>query len=418
MKLLLLVVCCVVSTSLAGLIDKEAKLKAVLNEVDEILQDMKDDDEPHPEPLGDIQKLESMMNEAVIEGDISPKPSHKQDSQGSPAMEEMLLHTENIDEATAEVEAAGGRVLLQLGHNLLVAKVHSRVAKQNSFSHSSAHISSSASASTLTHVNAYWMAREDELKPQPTIQKWTEKTAPMALKREDSNEDFRGDSPYRLTMTGKIAVGIVVASGPGSLAMSQTEYQKVVSECQTGLKFWSDQAAKKRVNLSFVFYSGKATITASNPTSCPSYEACHDVFADASLQAFGYAKGKTGKDNLAQSIKDTAGADGAFLGFFSKYSQGRYAYAYFGGGPIYMQYSNGGWGSDQIDKVFAHETGHVFNAPDEYESCKCAELYGRGTCTAKNANCVSCTSSQGACIMDSTDLGNLCENSKKHVGWC
>ena len=38
-------------------------------------------------------------------------------------MEEMLLHTENIDEATAEVEAAGGRVLLQLGHNLLVAKV-------------------------------------------------------------------------------------------------------------------------------------------------------------------------------------------------------------------------------------------------------------------------------------------------------
>ncbi len=38
-------------------------------------------------------------------------------------MEEMLLHTENIDEATAEVEAAGGHVLLQLGHNLLVAKV-------------------------------------------------------------------------------------------------------------------------------------------------------------------------------------------------------------------------------------------------------------------------------------------------------
>ncbi len=81
------------------------------------------------------------------------------------AMEEMLLHTENIDEATAEVKAAGGHVLLQLGHNLLVAKVSSHVAKQNSFSHSSTHISSSASAETLSHANAYWMAREDELKP-------------------------------------------------------------------------------------------------------------------------------------------------------------------------------------------------------------------------------------------------------------
>ena len=46
------------------------------------MQDLKADDEPHPEVFGDIQNLESMMNEAVIEGDISPKPSHKQDSQG------------------------------------------------------------------------------------------------------------------------------------------------------------------------------------------------------------------------------------------------------------------------------------------------------------------------------------------------
>ena len=329
-------------------------------------------------------------------------------------MEEMLLHTENINEAIAEVEAAGGRVLLQLGHNLLVAKVHSRVAKQNSFSHSSAHISSSASASTLTHVNAYWMAREDELKPQPPVQKWTEKTAPMAFLREDSNKDVRGDSPYRLTMTGKIAVGVVVASGPGSLAISQTEYKKIVSECQVGLKFWSDQAAKKGVTfkLWFVLYSVRETISASNPTSCSSYEACHNVFVDASLQSLGFSTGQTGKDNFAQFLKDTAGADGAFLGFFSKYRQSHFAYAYFGGGPLYMQYSNDGWGSDQIDRVFAHEVGHVFNAPDEYAGCQCVELYGRGACTATNANCNNCTSSQGGCIMDSNDLGNLCESTE------
>ncbi len=67
-------------------------------------------------------------------------------------MEEMLLHTENIDEATAEVEAAGGHILLQLGHNLLVVKVPSHVTKQNSFSQASAHIPSSVSVETLSHA--------------------------------------------------------------------------------------------------------------------------------------------------------------------------------------------------------------------------------------------------------------------------
>ncbi len=87
-----------------------------LSEIDEVLQDLKaDDDKPQPGPLGDIQKLDSMLNDrynkiyyavtnmymcvfkdyncylyselqavsngAVIEGDISPT-SHKQDSYG------------------------------------------------------------------------------------------------------------------------------------------------------------------------------------------------------------------------------------------------------------------------------------------------------------------------------------------------
>ncbi len=219
-------------------------------------------------------------------------------------------------------------------------------------------------------------------------------------------------------MTGKIAVGIVVASGPGSLAMSQTEIEKVESECLVGLKFWSDQAEEEGVSLSFVLYYMWAKITASNPTSCSTKAACHDVFVDATLQAFGYATGKTGRDALVQHFKYLDGADGAFLAFFSKYRQSHFAYAYFGGGPLYMQYSNDGWGSDQIDRVFAHEMGHVFNAPDEYGRCDCTWLYGRGTCTATNANCVTCTSSQAGCIMDTNDLGNLCENTKTQVGWC
>ncbi len=35
------------------------------SEIEEVLQDLKadDNDEPHPEPIGDIQKFESMFND-------------------------------------------------------------------------------------------------------------------------------------------------------------------------------------------------------------------------------------------------------------------------------------------------------------------------------------------------------------------
>ena len=331
-------------------------------------------------------------------------------------MEEMLLHTENIDEATAEVKAAGGHILLQLGRNLLVAKVPSHVAKQNSFSQASAHISSSASAETFRYAHAYWMAREDELKPQPMIQKWT---APMVLKREDSDDIFQADSPYRQTMSGKIAVMVYTASGPGSLAISNTEANKVYSECLRGLKFWSDAATVHGVTLSFVLFDRLVQISAENPTSCPSHEACHNVFADAVLKFYHLSPGKAGKDQAAQKVKDYENADGAFLAFFSKYRQYHFAYSYSGGGPIYMQYSNDVLGPDQIDRVFAHETGHVFNAPDELKSsCQCSQLYGKGRCIAANTNCNTCTTNQAPCIMVAGDIENLCEYTKRHVGWC
>ena len=334
-------------------------------------------------------------------------------------MEEMLLHTENIDEATAEVKAAGGHILLQLGRNLLVAKVPSHVAKQNSFSQASAHISSSASAETFRYAHAYWMAREDDLKPQPPVQKWTEKTAPMVLKREDSDDIFRADSPYRQTMSGKIAVMVYTVSGPGSLlAISNTEANKVYSECLRGLRFWSDAATVHGETLSFVLYDRLVQISAEDSTSCPSFDGCHNVFADPVLKFYGFSTGKAGKDQAAQKVKDYENADGAFLAFISKYKQGHFAYAISGGGPIYMQYSNDGWGPDQIDRLFAHETGHVFNAPDEYKSCDCSYIYGKGRCVAANTNCDTCTTNQAPCIMDVNDIDNLCEYTKRHVGWC
>ena len=232
-------------------------------------------------------------------------------------MEEMLLHTENIDKAVAEVKAAGGHVLMQLGHNLLVAQVPTHVAKQNSFSHASAHISSSASQKTLTYTNAYWMAREDKLKPQPKVQKWTEETAPMVIDREDSDAVYQGDSPYSPTMTGKIVAAVIAVSGPGSLAFSDDEIQKIISECLEGTKFWAEQAKQNRVSLEFVLHASKVTITTPNKypnkISCTSYSICHDVFVDPVFKSIGYPVGQEGMDLLARAFKASYSADGAYL---------------------------------------------------------------------------------------------------------
>ena len=50
------------------------------------------------------------------------------------------------------------------------------------------------------------------------------------------------------------------------------------------------------------------------------------MFDDPSLQAQGYATGQAGKDALAQSYKDYAGGSGAYIAFFSKYSQSHFSY--------------------------------------------------------------------------------------------
>ena len=333
-------------------------------------------------------------------------------------MEEMLLHTDNFEAAEAEIESIGGKVTMFLGDELMVANIPtSYVSKKESFASSSAHIAQSASSEALSFVQAYWTAREDKTKPQPEIVRWSEKTAPIVLPRESA---YPENSPYRSTLTGKIAVLAIIISGPGSLAISESEKNKVISEMQAGLRFWTDQAQAARVNLQFYLHYYYPHITAADSNYCSknNYAACHDVFVNPALTTLGFGTGQAGKDAAAQYIKDYTRADGAYIGFFSKYRQSHFAYAYFHGGPLYMQYSNDGWGTDQIDRVFAHETGHVFNAPDEYTNdCSCYNYYGKGMCSARNENCQRCTSHQVSCIMDSNDL-SLCEYTKKHLGWC
>lgn len=48
------------------------------------------------------------------------------------------------------------------------------------------------------------------------------------------------------------------------------------------------------------------------------------------------------------------------------FTNGRFAYAYFGGPFTVLTQGNDGWGNSNFNMVLAHEMGHIFNALDEY----------------------------------------------------
>lgn len=174
----------------------------------------------------------------------------------------------------------------------------------------------------MTYVQAYWRARAKRTQPQPPVQRWDEKTAPMVLPREGILEDRY---PRRNTMTGKIEVALVIVSGPGHLAISQSEKDLIVSEVTSGLKFWSDIPAAF-YKLSFSLFTMHPSISAPDTGS-------HHSYADAALNQMGYSSGLTGAGEMAAYFKMVGGADDAFVAFFTKYSQRHFAFAYLGAGP-------------------------------------------------------------------------------------
>lgn len=82
------------------------------------------------------------------------------------------------------------------------------------------------------------MAREKKTKPQPPVQLWTKETAPASLPQKPPLIG-EANSLYRQTMTGKIAVGLHMISGSGSLAISDAERTSIVSAVTTGYQFWA-----------------------------------------------------------------------------------------------------------------------------------------------------------------------------------
>ncbi len=265
-----------------------------------------------------------------------------------------------------------------------------------------------AAKSERAYQDRSWSV-EDAEGPQPIH-------PPNEILGEAGPDAEAAPAPLSRRMTGNIAVGLVIVSGVQShLSFSQAEQTKVVAEMQNGLSWLGAQSPAQDVT--FVHDIQVLTVNVPDTTNGQGYEAFEAPWRDAALAQMGYDSGISGVRAHAEHLRSSLSTQWAYVAFFTKYRLWHFAYASLGGPRLVMHYENDGWGPENIDRVFAHETGHIFNAPDEYAAsgCNCGGSWGHFD--RPNSNCANCAPGGGvSCIMRS-NAWTMCSQTPYHLGF-
>lgn len=177
---------------------------------------------------------------------------------------------------------------------------------------------------------------------------------------------------------GRVAVGIVFLESNGAIDPStetwtSPEELNVISEIQTALTWWANQ--NPSAGVSFRYDIHYRVPTKYEPINRPhtdenlwigealSYLGCSDTYYFTQVRDYINGLRTTLNTNWAFAIfvvDSSNDVDGMFTDNY-------FAYAYLGGPFLVMTYDNNGWGIGDMDRVTAHEAGHIFYATDEYD---------------------------------------------------
>lgn len=226
-------------------------------------------------------------------------------------------------------------------------------------------------------------------------------------------------------LIGSVAVGIIFLESNGTIDpqtenWTSTEESQVVSKIQDALNWWSNQ--NPSANVSFTWTINYRVPTSYEPINrrggplLPPNLGKEKLWIQDAMNYLGYP----GTDYFAQvrdyvnALRNSTGTNWAFAMFIvdssndddGKFADGqKFAYAYLGGPFLVMTYDNDGWGIDNMDRVAAHEIGHIFYATDEYDGA--TEYSGYLN--------VSDVEGSGA-LMDTGDWW-LSTGTKGQIGW-
>ncbi len=256
--------------------------------------------------------------------------------------------------------------------------------------------------------------------------------------RRKINRSFEEISPApTVQMSGTVAVAVFFPESNGGVdpnldTWTTDQVNNVMVELAAGLDWWATIAPVAQ-NLSFVLSSYDPSSSSCAQTSYEPITRSSDeigLWIGQIMDCLGYESGDYLQqvDTFNGWLQADTGAVAAFSVFVAndaadpdhEFSDGYFAFSYRGGPLEVMTYGNDGYGIGNMDAVFAHETGHIFWAYDEYSSawsCFCA--YGSENC--QNQNCEKSCLKNESCIMRGQVApytnDKLCDCTRGQIGW-
>jgi len=231
-------------------------------------------------------------------------------------------------------------------------------------------------------------------------------------------------------MMGRVSVSFILlessgATDPSTENWTTTEESQVTSECVAGLEWWASIYPYSVADLSFTYTWNYRVPTGYEPINRSSND--EGLWMAQALTTLGWSCTKnTYFDTCRQycnNLRNTQGTDWAFAVFIVDssadadgcFTDGYFAYAYIGGPLVVLTYDNDGWGIADMNSVLAHETGHIFQAGDEYcqpgySCCDATDYYGY--LMVQNTGCGTGI----ACVMNDNSP-TVCSVSRQQIGW-
>ena len=222
----------------------------------------------------------------------------------------------------------------------------------------------------------------------------------------DPTAKVAGTSDY---LEGSVALGLIFVNGPtADLRFSPAQRTKAAGEAQTGVAFLA--GVNPAAGVSFHYEIHVVDIDVPADPTLPESE-LEALWREPVLDQMGFAN----TSDYVKKLRADFGTKWAYAAFFTKYPVDHFAYA--NSVRVVMEWNDDAPWPDDMDRVFAHETGHVFGAPDEYAAadCDCGGAHGRFG--HANDNCETCAPGGGVQCLMRYNSWQLCNATYRHLGW-